>query len=375
MPWLEATSMSLKREFVTLADRGSISDLCRRFKISRKTGYKWWGRFKEDGLEGLKDLSRRPRYSPGKTEPGTVNAILKVRDHHPAWGGRKIRRRLLDLGFVEVPAASTITEILRREGRLRAEEAKKHAPWQRFEQRAPNDLWQIDFKGDFLIGQRRCYPLSMLDDHSRFALLVEACGDQRTETVRSRLVKTFECYGLPYRILADNGSPWGGSERFTVLSIWLIRLGIDVCHSRVVHPQTVGKEERFNRTLQAEAIGTRQFADFDDCQRRFSLWRDVYNQERPHESLGLATPASRYTISPRPYPCSLAPIEYGPQDVVRKVQQKGEVSFRGQEWPVGKGLRGYPVGIRPTLNDGVYDVYFCHQRVARINLRAPQDVS
>jgi transposase InsO family protein len=279
------------------------------------------------------------------------------------------------LGFIEVPAASTITEILRREGRLGAEEAGKHTPWQRFEQRAPNDLWQMDFKGDFPIGQRRCHPLTMLDDHSRFALLVEACGDQRTETVRSHLVKAFERYGLPYRILADNGSPWGGSERYTLLGIWLIRLGIDVCHSRAVHPQTVGKEERFNRTLKTELIGTRQFTDLEDCQRQFSLWRDIYNQERPHEALGLATPASRYTISHRPYPSSLAPIEYGPQDLVRKVQQKGEVSFRGREWLVGKGFRGYPVGIRPTLNDGVYNVYFCHQKVASINLRVPQEES
>jgi len=375
MPWLEASAMSLKREFVTLADQASMTDLCRRFNISRKTGYKWRGRFLREGMEGLQNRSRRPRGSPWKTDRGTVNAVLRIRDHHPAWGGRKIRRRLLDLGFLEVPAASTITEILRREGRLRPEEAEKHEPWRRFEHSAPNDLWQVDFKGDFPIGSRRCHPLTMLDDHSRFALLVEACSNQRTETVRSLLVMAFERYGLPYRILSDNGAPWGGSDRYTVLSVWLIRMGIDVGHSGVAHPQTLGKDERFNRTLKAELIGTRQFADLAECQRLFSLWRDIYNHERPHEALGLATPARRYTISPRPYPAVLPPIEYGPQDQVRKVQLQGEIFFKGREWPVGKAFRGLPVGLRPTLTDGLYDVYFCHQKIRSIDLRTLQEES
>jgi transposase InsO family protein len=367
--------MSLKREFVTLADQASMTDLCRRFNISRKTGYKWRGRFLREGMEGLQNRSRRPRGSPWKTDRGTVNAVLRIRDHHPAWGGRKIRRRLLDLGFLEVPAASTVTEILRREGRLRPEEAEKHEPWRRFEHSAPNDLWQVDFKGDFPIGSRRCHPLTMLDDHSRFALLVEACSNQRTETVRSLLVMAFERYGLPYRILSDNGAPWGGSDRYTVLSVWLIRMGIDVGHSGVAHPQTLGKDERFNRTLKAELIGTRQFADLAECQRLFSLWRDIYNHERPHEALGLATPARRYTISPRPYPAVLPPIEYGPQDQVRKVQLQGEIFFKGREWPVGKAFRGLPVGLRPTLTDGLYDVYFCHQKIRSIDLRTLQEES
>jgi transposase InsO family protein len=372
MPWREATSMSLKREFVTLAERSSMSHLCRRFSISRKTGYKWRARFRQEGMEGLKNRSRRPGSSPWKTGEGTERAVLRVRDHHPAWGGRKIRRRLLDVGFLEVPAASTITEILRRNGRIRPEEAEKHSPWQRFERSAANDLWQMDFKGDFPIGVKKCFPLTVLDDHSRFALLVEACSDQQRETVRSRLVTAFERYGLPYRLLTDNGGPWG-PDRFTLLSVWLIRLGIEVCHSRVSHPQTLGKDERFHRTLKTELIGTRHFATFNECQRHFSVWRDIYNQERPHEALGLATPASRYAISPRPYPTYLGPIEYGPQDVVRKVQGKGEISFHNREWRVGHAFRGYPVGVRPTIQDGVYDVYFCHQKIAAINLHLPKE--
>jgi transposase InsO family protein len=363
--------MSLKREFVTLADSGRMSDLCRRFNISRKTGYKWRSRFRMEGMEGLQNRSRRPWCSPWRTEQGMVNAVLKVRDHHPAWGGRKIRHRLLDLGFVEVPAASTITEILRRAGRLRPEEAEKHTAWQRFEQKTSNDLWQMDFKGPFLIGAKKCFPLTALDDYSRFALLLEACPNPDFETVQVRLVMVFARYGLPRRILTDNGGPWG-PDRYTQLSVWLIRLGIDVCHSRISHPQTIGKEERFHRTLKTELIGTRQFSDFQDCQYHFDDWKEIYNHERPHEAIGMKPPASRYTISPRPYPSSLPPIEYGPQDQVRIVQQHGEISFRGRLWSVGKAFWGLPVGLRPTQDDGVYNIYFCHQKVASINLRSPQ---
>ena len=372
MPWMEATPMSLRKEFAALASQpgSNISRLCRRFLISRPTGYKWLGRFLEEGEEGMRNRSRRPSSSPFKTDDALEQAVLRVRDHHPAWGGRKIRWTLLEQRYIEVPVPSTITEILRRNGRLSPQEAPKHQPWQRFEYDAPNDLWQMDFKGDFLIRTRRCYPLTVLDDHSRFSLLLEACSDRRTETVQSHLVMAFKRYGLPYRILTDNGTPWVSTERYTPLSAWLIRLGIDVCHGRVCHPQTIGKEERFHRTLKAELISTRSFPDFGDCQHHFSSWRDVYNWERPHEALGMVTPASRYTISLRSYPTSLPPIEYGPQDHVRKVQQQGEIYFQGREWPVGKAFRGLPVGLRPTLNDGVYDVHFCHHKIASINLKS-----
>jgi len=372
MPWMEATPMSLRREFATLASEAgsNISRLCRRFMISRPTGYKWMSRFLEEGEEGMRNRSRRPSSSPFKTDDALEQAVLSVRGCHPAWGGRKIRWKLLEQGYIEVPVPSTVTEILRRNGRLSPQEAPKHQPWQRFEYDAPNELWQMDFKGDFFIRTRRCYPLTVLDDHSRFSLLLEACSDRRTETVQSHLVMAFERYGLPYRILTDNGTPWVSTERYTPLSAWLIRLGIDIFHGRVCHPQTIGKEERFHRTLKAELISTRSFPDFRDCQHHFSSWRDVYNWERPHEALGMVTPASRYTISPRSYPTSLPPIEYGPQDHVRKVQQQGEIYFQGREWAVGRAFRGLPVGLRPTLNDGVYDVYFCHHKISSIDLKS-----
>jgi transposase InsO family protein len=305
--------------------------------------------------------------SPERTAAGTEKAILKLRGHHPAWGGRKLHRRLVDLGFVEVPAPSTITEILRRNHRLRPEEAVKHAPFKRFERSSPNELWQMDFKGEFRVGLQTCYPLTVLDDYSRFSLLIGACTNMRAETVQNHLVSVFERYGLPLRILTDNGGPWG-PERYTRLTVWMIRLGIGISRSRICHPQTNGKDERFHRTLKTELIGTRQFLDMDDCQHHFWLWRDIYNENRPHESLGLATPASRYSVSPRPYPSAFPPVEYGTLDAVRKVQGKGEISFHNREWHVGHAFKGYPVGVRPTTTDGNFDVYFCHERIATIDL-------
>jgi len=370
MPWKESTPMSLRSEFVSLAKRGCFSLLCLRFGISRKTGYKWRARYEAEGDGGLKDRSRRPLGSPERTPSGTERAILKIRDHHSAWGGRKLHRRLVDMGFSQVPAPSTITEILRRNHRLRPEEAAKHVPFKRFERSSPNELWQMDFKGEFRVGLRTCYPLTVLDDYSRFALLIGACSDMRVETVQNQLVDVFSRYGLPLRILTDNGAPWG-PPRYTRFTVWLIRLGISISRSRICHPQTNGKDERFHRTLKTEAIGTRQFLDMDDCQHHFTLWRDVYNEIRPHESLGMETPASRYSVSPRSYPSVLAPVEYGTLDIVRRVQGKGEISFHNREWHVGNAFKGHPVGVRPTTSDGIFDVYFCHERIATIDLHHP----
>ena len=177
--------------------------------------------------------------------------------------------------------------------------------------------------------------------YSRFALLIGACPNQQAETVQNHLIRAFERYGLPLGMLTDNGGPWG-PERYTRLTVWLIRLGIGISRSRICHPQTTGKDERFHRTLKTELIGTRQFLDIPDCQHQFSLWRDVYNENRPHEALGLETPASRYTVSPRPYPLALPPVEYGSLDAVRKVQGKGKSPFT-----TASGTSGTPSGDMP----------------------------
>lgn len=372
MPWREASIMSQRLEFVTLAvaEGANIRRLCRRFGISPKTGYKWLHRFREGGVQALEDCSRRPHSSPNRTPHSIEQAILEVRDAHPVWGARKIRARLETQGMNDLPSVSTITAILQRNGRVDPEQADKHKPWRRFEAEAPNALWQMDFKGHFRVAEVRCHPLTVLDDHSRYLLGVYACANERSETVQGHLTTVFRRYGLPERMLVDNGSPWGSDEihQHTPLTVWLMQLGIDVSHSRPYHPQTLGKCERFHRTLKAEAIGKRVFHNLKHCQQHFYGWRYVYNFHRPHEALGMAIPAGRYRESPREFPNSLPPMEYGPGDELRKVQVKGVISFRNREFKVGGAFRGHHVALRPATTDGVFDVFFSHHKVAEIDL-------
>lgn len=375
MPWKEVSTMSQRREFVQLAaDEGvNMRELCRRYGISPKTGYKWLQRFAEGGDAGLGNRSRRPHRSPSRTEASMEALLLGLRQAHPAWGGRKLKRRLADLGYQDVPSASTVTAVLHRTGRIDAAASERSRPWIRFEHTAPNDLWQMDFKGHFPAGAARCHALTVLDDHSRFSPCLAACADEQGETVKERLTGVFRRYGMPYRMTMDNGPPWGNdaAHPHTRFTVWLICLGIGVSHSRPYHPQTQGKDERFHRTLALEVLAGRVFADLAECQRRFDRFRETYNLERPHEALALATPASRFKVSPRLFPETLPAIEYAEGDIVRRVQSQGEISYRGRLYTVGKAFHGLPVALRATGEDGVFDTFFLHQKIARIDLRNP----
>jgi transposase InsO family protein len=376
MPWKVKTLMSQRREFVRLAQAEGInfSQLCKRFAISRKTGYKWLKRFGTIGDEGLADRSRRPHNSPHRTAQKIEQEVCKLRDRHPTWGGRKLNSRLKALGHQTAPAPSTITEILRRHQQLDPQESEKHQAWRRFEHPAPNDLWQMDFKGDFALERGRCYPLTALDDHSRFALILKACADQETETVRAALIEAFRRYGLPRRITMDNGVPWGtcGNEQshYTVLTVWLLRIGVMVTHSRPHHPQTQGKDERFHRTLGQEVLRDRAFRSLSHCQTPFDRWREIYNCERPHEAIGMAVPASRYQVSQRAFPESLPELVYPAGDVVRCVNCK-YISYQGRRIFVGRAFAGQYVALRPTTADGIWEVRYAHFQIGSVDLRDP----
>lgn len=372
MPWKEVSAVDLREEFTMLAlsEGSNIRDLCRRYDISPTTGYKWLARHAREGRAGLQDRSRRPEHSPGRTPAALEARVLALRDEHPAWGGRKLRRRLLDLGITDAPGASTITGILRRNGRLDKAGPARQRPFVRFERAAPNDLWQMDYKGHFDTGRGRCHPLTVLDDHSRFSVCLEACADESAATVRQRLTAVFRRYGLPWRILADNGAPWGDAadSPHTLLTIWLLRLGVAISHGRPYHPQTQGKAERFHRSLAAELLGHQPFADLADCQRRFNTWRHVYNTERPHEAIGLNVPLTRYRPSPRAFPEDLPPIEYDSNDIVRRVDAAGGISYQARRLRIGKPFRGYAVALRPAIQDGCFNVFFADHLVATIDL-------
>jgi transposase InsO family protein len=332
--------MSERLEFVRLAslDGANLSALCRAFGISRKTAYKWLARYQQSGEAGLVEQSRRPHCSPTQTPAELEATVLAVRAAHPAWGGRKIAA-WLSRQELPAPAPSTITTILARHGKLRAPDAPVTRPWQRFVAAAPNDLWQLDFKGVVRLETGNAYPLSVLDDHSRFALGLFACPNQQQPTVQAHLTTLFARYGLPRRILSDNGPPWGasGQDGLTALEAWLIRRGIRSSHGRAYHPQTQGKVERFHGTLAAEALAGPRLRDLPSCQQRFDAWRDVYNLERPHEALALSVPVEHYRPSPRALPVPLPPLVYGPADVVRIVKGNGVVVYRGTRYFVGRG--------------------------------------
>lgn len=363
--------MSARQEFVLLASQQQANRraLCRHFGISSATAYKWLTRFQKEGMPGLADRSRRPHRSPRKTATVIEDAVLDLRRKHPAWGGRKLHQRLLDLEQQQVPSPSTITAILQRHQMIDVAESAKHQAFLRFEHEAPNDLWQMDFKGDFAVARGRCYPLTILDDHSRFALAVIACAKISTAITRTLLIAVFRRYGLPWRITCDNGPPWGSSNsKYTKLAVWLMQLGVAVSHSRPHHPQTQGKDERFHRTLQAEVLRYLEPDNLAMCQDRFDKWRHVYNTERPHEALGLKVPASRYQLSQRSYPERLPAIEYGPDDIVRKVRGYGHIKYQNREYHVGSAFAGLCVALRFTTTDGLLDVYFCQHRIGQLNL-------
>jgi transposase InsO family protein len=300
--------------------------------------------------------------------------LVGLRDKYPKWNARKIREVAIRerRSAKGIPAASTVGAILKRHGRI-AEPigGVPAAGWHRFEHEQPNDLVQTDFKGSFLTQRERCFALTMLDDHSRFALALRACANEQTETVREHMIDVFRLYGLPWRINVDNGNPWGNptGNPYTVLTVWLISIGVAVSHSRPLHPQTNGKDERFHRTLKAELLGERVFLDLADVQSAFDQWREIYNHQRPHEGIGMQVPSDRYRISPRPYPETLPSIEYGPNDLLVKLRPNGELYFRKRFFYVNRAFVGQPLALRPTAIAGVWDLFFSHKLITQIDAR------
>jgi transposase InsO family protein len=376
MPWKDCTTMLQREEFVRLAqgEDVNISSLCRRFGISRKSGYKWKERFSSGGAEALSDRSRRPHRSPCRSGAEMEERVLSARQKHPAWGARKLRRMLLNEGddLSMVPAPSTIGQILLRHGLIDAAESARHRAFVRFEKEHPNELWQMDFKGHVpMLDGARCHPLTVLDDHSRYNVGLIACGDERTQTVKNALIGLLERYGQPMRILCDNGGPWGscGAEPYTQLSVWLMLHGIRVCHGRPYHPQTQGKEERFHRTLKAELLSRQSLRDLKDSQHRFDHWRGIYNHIRPHEALNMETPMTRWRPSERSFEANPASPEYPSSDAVRKVDGGGKLSFQGRGYKIGHAFSGQRVGLRASEVDGVMKVMLAEHEVGELNIR------
>lgn len=367
--------MASRLEFVMLAGApgANVSALCQSFGISRKTAYKWLALFAEQGKDGLHDRSRRPHSSPRRSGDALEAQVVALHDIYPYWGARKLQALLPnDSGK---PHPNTIAAILKRHGRQILAPTDVPSPAiKRFEHEAPNLLWQMDFKGHFALTDAaagRCYPLTVLDDHSRFSICLSACSGETGDQVKRALIGAFQTYGLPERITCDNGNPWGTPKQngLTKFEVWLLKLGIKVSHSRPMHPQTQGKDERFHRTLKRELLSRRGFNSLQDCQQAFDRWREQYNLVRPHHSLNQQPPISRYTASGRQFPAQLPDVEYESEDEVRKVRRSGCISFSGLQPYIGEGLAGEHVAVRPTDIDGLFDVVFWTRKVCQIDLR------
>lgn len=375
MPWREVSVMDARREFVALAtmEGANRRELCRRFGIQPNTGYKWLKRWTS---EGLADRSRRPHRSPRRSDAAIEARIVALREAHPAWGARKLARCLEREGLA-CPAPSTVHAILRRHGCI-VPPAGGPAAHQRFEKPAPNLLWQMDFKGHVALGNgTRCHPLTIVDDHSRYAIGLEACGNEQESTVRSQLERVFRRHGLPEAFFVDNGTPWGDAagQRWTKFGVWLLKLGVGLLHSRPYHPQSRGKNERFHRTLKAEVLAFERFRDLADMQRAFDRWRVVYNNDRPHQALDQDVPASRYRPSQRAMPDRLPTVEYDAGEIVRTVgTTKAYISFKGRLWKVPQAFCGERVAIRPYASDGHYGIFFGAHPIAELELATNKGV-
>jgi transposase InsO family protein len=363
MPWKEETLMSLKEDFVeqALSRQAPFTELCRRFNITRKTGYRLLKRYSEEGLPGLEPKSKKPLSSPAKTPFEVEKAIVDLRYKQPTWGAKKILKILSLKNMDTLPSVSTVNEILKRNGLITIEDSLKRQKLIRFERDYPNDLWQMDFKGHFqLLTKQTCYPLTILDDNSRYSLCIKACQNEQHLTVKKRLTHVFKVYGLPKQINVDNGNPWGNARLlpYTAFTVWLMQLGIRVSHSRPRHPQTNGKLERFHRTLKQDVILRKPLRSFYHAQKTFDSWRHEYNNARPHEAIEMEFPSQRYLSSTRQMPNKLPAIEYHSGATLRKVRGNGFISYSGKEYLVGEAFKNYHIEVKYDEINQCVDLYF-----------------
>lgn len=347
MPWARADVSEQRVKFVVRAVSGKerLAGLCREFGISRPTGYRWRRRFAEaNSITAVVERSRRPAHSPLQTAREKEERVEALR-HEFGWGAKKLEVLLREEDTSLT--LRTINRILKRRGLIGKKDS--HLPaLKRFERSAPNELWQMDGKGRFHAGDGTCYPLSIVDDHSRFAVGLFSLPAFTAERIYPCLVRTFERYGVPEAMLMDHGAEWWSTTNgygLTWLSVRLIEQGIELCYGRVRHPQTQGKVERFHRTLN-EAIRHRgkpkQMADWPAVLEEF---QQVYNQRRPHEALGMKRPCERYRPSARNYQAQVAEWDYPEGSEVRRLNSAGCLNWEGERWFVSEALAGQRIRV------------------------------
>jgi len=377
MPWLETAPVDERIQFIrdALSDRFTMAELCARFGVSRRIGYKWLARYEAEGRRGLQDRSRAPHRCPHRIDGEIAELICGLRRQHPFWGARKLLRILATRHrrVTDWPAASTAADLLARRGlvlKRRRRRPHQHPGVVPPTTAAPNDLWTADFKGQFRTGNRvYCYPLTIADQHTRFLLTCHGLLSTQTVTARPVFERAFREYGLPHAIRTDNGVPFATQaiHGLSFLNVWWMRLGIQ--HQRIHpgRPQQNGAHERMHRTLKRQAIRpVRRTCALQ--QRAFDAFRTEYNEVRPHEWLHQHTPASRYHASRRPYPTRLPPLEYPGHFLVKKVTTGGTFRFQHKLLHIANALVDQPIGLEET-DDGRWSIYFNTVLIATLDER------
>jgi putative transposase len=376
MPWRELSPVEQRADFVREFESGwfTMTELAGQYGVSRKTGYKWVAAYEAHGIAGLPDRSRRPHHSPHATDEEVVEAILAIRRRHPRWGPKKLlaiaQRR--DHGTAW-PARSTIAALLQRRGWVRPRRRRRASsvapPTARGVITRPNEVWTVDYKGEFLTGDRRyCYPFTLRDGFSRYVLRCDALTAHTLAVTRPRFERAFAEHGLPDRIRSDNGPPFGGPGlgRLSTLAAWWIRLGIVPERIAPGHPEQNGSHEQFHRVLKAETARP-PASSAAAQQRRFIRFCAEYNQERPHESLHQTVPAQHYQPSSRALPRRLPPLDYPGHAEIRRVDQNGYVSWRTPLF-VSAALADQPVAFE-EVDDGIWTVTFASLVLGRFDER------
>jgi transposase InsO family protein len=356
-------------------DRFTMSELCARYGVSRRVGYKWLARYAAEGRRGLMDRSRAPHHCPHKIADAMAALLVAEREAHPFWGAKKLlsvlTRRHPQIGGWPVP--STVADLLARRGlvqRRRHRRASVHPGVVRLTTAAPNDLWTADFKGQFRTGDGEyCYPLTIADQHTRYLLACRGLRTTQTVTARPVFERAFREYGLPIAIRTDNGVPFATQaiHGLSYLNVWWMRLGILHQRSRPGCPQDNGAHERMHRTLKRQAIKPVR----GSCaaqQRNFDAFRREYNEERPHERLEQQTPASQYDASARAYPNRLPPLEYPRHFLVKKITTGGTFRFQHKLLYLANAMVDQHIGLEET-DDGIWSIYFNNILLATLDER------
>ena len=376
MPWLEATPMEQRERFIRDQQNGlyTMTELCDRHNISRKTGYKWLDRFDAGGRAALGDRSRAPHQCPHRISSDVAELICTARRQHPSWGPEKLLQWLAPRhAGVELPAISTAGDLLARHGLVKKRRRRRpcqHPGVVPATTVHPNDLWTADFKGHFRTQDGLyCYPLTIADQHTRFLMACHGLLSTKGLGVRPVFDRLFREYGLPCAIRTDNGVPFAttGIHGLSQLNVWWMRLGIQ--HQRILpgQPQQNGAHERMHKTLKADAIRPPR-ATIVAQQRAFNAFRQQYNEERPHQHLRGHTPASFYRPSPRAYDARLLPIEYPGHFLVKRITNAGTFRFKKRLLFIAHALAPHTIGLE-EVDDGVWSIYFCHVLIARLDER------